>query len=204
MSEERIIYGFCNANCRVPVYSREETLTILQQMIEAGNLQGIDITKSPVVRLLREGRADQNVSLWVGTEAQFNELGVTAALVMGRYDENGVLYLCTDDSTLQAWHDLVVTDAEQAAAAVVEGKQKQHATATVTLPVASWASNAQTVSVAGLSSVDTVIVAPAAASIDVYSAAGIKCTAQGEGTLTFTYKKVPTAAVTVNVVVLGV
>lgn len=204
MSEERIIYGFCDANCRVPVYSREETLAILQQMIEAGSLQGIDITKSPVVRLIREGRADKDVSLWVGTEAEYNALGVTAGLVMGRIGANGAVYLCTDDSALQAWHDQAVADAEQAAAEVLTGKQNTHKTATVTLATGSWVSSAQTVSVAGLTAIDTVIVSPAPASTDVYSAAGIKCTAQAAGKLTFTCKKTPTAAVTVNVVILGV
>lgn len=204
MSEERIIYGFCDANCRVPVYSREETLTILQQLIEAGELQGIDITKSPVVRLIREARADQNISLWVGTEAEYNALGVSAGFVMGRIDASGVVYLCTDDSTLQAWHDLIVADAEQAAAEVLTGKQNTHKTATVTLATGSWASSAQTVSVAGLTAIDTVIVGPAPASADAYAAAGIKCTAQSEGKLTFTCKKTPTAALAVNVVILGV
>lgn len=204
MSEGRIIYGFCDANCRVPVYSREETLTLLQQLIEAGELQGIDITKSPVVRLIREGRADQNISLWVGTEAEYNALGVTAGVVMGRIDAGGVVYLCKDDTTLQGWHDLTVEDAKQAALAEIEAKQDKHTTATATLATGSWASSAQTVSVSGVTANNTVIVAPAPASVDVYSAAGIKCTAQAAGKLTFTCKKTPTAAVTVNVIVLGV
>lgn len=248
MSEERIVYGVCDANCRVPVYSREQMLAILQQAIEAGSLQGVDITKSPVVRLIRESRADQNISFWVGTEAEYNAISpaVVGALVMARIDANGNVYLCTDDTTFSNWQaatlealqeqqaeamnafkENVNTDVANKADKVTgatagnfagldangnltdSGKkaadfQTKHATATVTLAVASWSSNAQTVSAAGVTADNTVIVAPAAASQEAYTAAGVKCTAQAAGTLTFGCEETPKEALTVNVVILGV
>ena len=82
--------------------------------------------------------------------------------------------------------------------------QAKHIPKTVTLTTAGWSDNAQKVSVTGVLANSTVFVAPAAASQEAYSAAGILCTAQAAGKLTFTCTKVPTEALTVNVVILGV
>ena len=70
------------------------------------------------------------------------------------------------------------------------------------LTVAGWSSKKQTISVAGVTASNCVIVAPAPASQEAYVAAGIKCTTQASGKLTFTCQSVPTAALTVNVAIL--
>ena len=72
-----------------------------------------------------------------------------------------------------------------------------------TLAVADWSSNTQTVNVTGVTASNIVFVSPAPASAADYAAAGIVCTAQGSGTLTFTCITVPSNAITVNVVILG-
>lgn len=77
-------------------------------------------------------------------------------------------------------------------------------TATAVLAVVGWAANSQTPTVTGVTATNTVWVSPAPASQDAYVAAGIKCTAQGTGTLTFTCVTTPTAAITVNVILAGV
>lgn len=69
-----------------------------------------------------------------------------------------------------------------------------------TLVVANWSSNTQTVNVTEVTATNTVFVSPAPASAADYASAGIICTAQGNGTLTFTCTTVPTNAITVNVV----
>lgn len=79
------------------------------------------------------------------------------------------------------------------------GSGVSYTTATGTLTVAGWSSNSQTVSVAGVTASNDVIVAPAPASASAYAAAGVVCTAQGAGTLTFTCTTTPTAALTANV-----
>ena len=73
---------------------------------------------------------------------------------------------------------------------------------TGSLTVAGWSSKKQTISVTGVSASNCVIVAPAPASQEAYVAAGIKCTTQASGKLTFTCQSVPTAALTVNVAIL--
>ena len=78
-----------------------------------------------------------------------------------------------------------------------------------TLAVADWSLNSvsgkyeQAVTVQGVTSSNIILVAPAPASAADYAAAGIVCTAQGSGTLTFTCTTVPSNAITVNVVILG-
>ena len=74
---------------------------------------------------------------------------------------------------------------------------------TVTLAVNDWSSNAQTVSCQGVTSSNIIIVAPAPSSNSAYVNAGILCTAQGNGTLTFTCTSTPSSALTVNVVILS-
>ena len=73
---------------------------------------------------------------------------------------------------------------------------------TGSLTVAGWSSKKQTISVAGVTASNCVIVAPAPASQEAYVAAGVKCTTQASGKLTFTCQSVPTAALTVNVAIL--
>ena len=81
--------------------------------------------------------------------------------------------------------------------------ESKHAAKTATLTAAGWSSNAQTVAVEGVTASNTILVAPASDSQEVWGKAGIFCTAQSAGTLTFTCKSVPTAAVTANIVILG-
>lgn len=73
---------------------------------------------------------------------------------------------------------------------------------TASLTTAGWSSNAQTVSVSGVTASNTVIVAPAPSSLEDYTAAGIYCSAQASGTLTFTCKSVPSSALTVNILIV--
>lgn len=74
-------------------------------------------------------------------------------------------------------------------------------TATITLTVVGWSDNAQTVDVSSVKADSTVIVSPAPASFKAYGEAGIYCSAQAADKLTFTCDSVPTAAITVNVVI---
>lgn len=83
------------------------------------------------------------------------------------------------------------------------GADAQVATATPQLTVEGWADNAQTVAASGVTASNFVMVAPAPASHGAYVAAGIRCTAQGVDSLTFTCEAVPEVAIDVNVGVIG-
>lgn len=75
--------------------------------------------------------------------------------------------------------------------------------ATATLAVNDWSSNTQTVSVQGVSSSNTILVAPAPSSNADYVSAGILCTTQSTNSLTFTCQTVPSSAITVNIAILN-
>ena len=75
----------------------------------------------------------------------------------------------------------------------------------VTLPASGWNANAktQTVSVAGVTATANCIITAAPDSYMAYAEAGVRCTAQGAGTLTFACETVPTANVAANVLIVG-
>lgn len=76
-------------------------------------------------------------------------------------------------------------------------------TTTATVATSAWSNLSATVNVTGVTASNTVIVAPAPASREVAVKAQMYCSAQGAGTLTFACKTVPTANVTVNVMIFG-
>lgn len=82
------------------------------------------------------------------------------------------------------------------------GAQPAIVTATASLPTSGWSNKTCTASVAGVTASNNVIVSPAPASYSAYASAGIYCSAQGAGTLTFTCDTVPTTAITVNVMIM--
>lgn len=74
---------------------------------------------------------------------------------------------------------------------------------TATLTVAGWSNNTQTVSVEGVTANSILTVTYAPASHDAWLDAGVYCSAQGAGTLTFACDTVPTAALTANIVIIA-
>ena len=75
----------------------------------------------------------------------------------------------------------------------------------VTLPASGWNANAktQTVNVSGVTATVNLIITAAPDSYITYAKAGVRCTAQGAGTLTFACETVPTADVEANVLIIG-
>lgn len=91
-----------------------------------------------------------------------------------------------------------------AVAAYVESLQptgSAYVTATATIPTTGWTSNSITVNVTGVTATNDVFVAPAPASSSAWADAGILCTAQGAGTLTFTRTAANSSALTANIMI---
>ena len=84
----------------------------------------------------------------------------------------------------------------------LNGKQNNITTVTVTLTASGWTSPelTQTVSASNVTASNIVWVSPAPASFDAYSKAGVRATAQADGSITFTCSKIPTGDLTVEVV----
>lgn len=74
-----------------------------------------------------------------------------------------------------------------------------YTTQAVSIPASAWSGTTATVSAAAVTASNDVIIAPAPASIAAWAAAGVYCSAQGAGTLTFTCTTAPTVAITANV-----
>lgn len=73
---------------------------------------------------------------------------------------------------------------------------------TCSLTVAGWSSNTQTVSLTGMAADRIAIIGPVANSIDVCKTNAVYCSAQGNGTLTFKCQTTPSAAITMNVIMI--
>lgn len=77
------------------------------------------------------------------------------------------------------------------------------ATATASISASGWSGNKQTVSVAGVTADNIVIVTPAPESYQEYTECFVRCSGQGAGTLTFTCTDVPTSSLTANILILN-
>lgn len=73
---------------------------------------------------------------------------------------------------------------------------------TVSLVVANWSNNTQTVTATGVTTTNSVVIAPTTASKEDYLRAGIYCSSQGTNSLTFTCDTVPSNTVSVSVLVM--
>lgn len=73
----------------------------------------------------------------------------------------------------------------------------------VTLLSSGWSSNAQTITVDGVTASNNVVVAPAPANMPEYIDCAVYCSAQAANQLTFNCTSVPSADITVNVLIVG-
>jgi len=73
-------------------------------------------------------------------------------------------------------------------------------TASVSLVVANWSNNTQTVTVNGITSNSLVWVSPANSSLAEYGDCKVYCSQQGTNSLTFTCSTTPSNALTVEVI----
>lgn len=115
--------------------------------------------------------------------------------------------------TEQKLADEAVTETKVANGAITENKlddgavtpekttglQKQHITTTASL---SSGSKSWTVSVTGVTSTNTVICTPAPASFAQWVDNRVRCSSQGNGTLSFTADTNTSSSITVNVLIL--
>lgn len=91
--------------------------------------------------------------------------------------------------------------------AVASETAKKSTSQNVTLNTGLWTSAGelytQSVSVAGVTAASNLVIGPAAGSWDGAVAAQVRCTAQGNASLTFTASKLPDAPVVMSVIIVG-
>ena len=69
----------------------------------------------------------------------------------------------------------------------------------ITLTVAGWSGNSQTITVSGVTANNAVIISPAPSSYLSYGEFGVYCSAQATNSLTFACDSTPDVALTVNI-----
>lgn len=187
-------FVFDDHDNRLEGMSKEQILSAIEQGLEQGYVSD---PEGAVISKIKEINANGTAQLWIGTEAQFNALSPAPSIGKSiiRIGADGVLYICTDDSSIDTLIESI-SPADIGAAA-------QTIPATVTLSLSGWSSNKQTVSVNGVTVNSNVVVSPAPASFAAYGEAGVYCSAQASGKLTFTCTDTPSAALTVNILIVG-
>lgn len=83
------------------------------------------------------------------------------------------------------------------------GSLGQHSSTSVSLGASNWSSMTQAVTVGNITTNSSIIITPAPESHDSYGEAGVYCSEQSDGTLTFVCNETPTVDLTVNVLILN-
>lgn len=152
--------------------------------------------KSMSITSTGEGTASVSITFSDGTESSF-EYNTSAiadgTITTGKLTSGFVLPVAKGGTGATA----------AAAARTSLGAQQTHTTTTASLPASGWSNKTRSVSVTGVTASNTVFCSPAAASWAVYNDCGVRCSAQGSGTLTFTCEDVPASTLTVNVVIFN-
>jgi hypothetical protein len=102
MSDEKKYYCYCDSNCKYETMTREQILAAIAQAVETGSVGNCD---TGFITKLKEQNGGNGVTLWVGTQAQYNAIATKA---------QNCLYIITDDTTCD---DALNACAKEAAAA---------------------------------------------------------------------------------------
>lgn len=100
-------YVLCDDDCRYEGMTKAEILEAIEQALEQGYVSDPD---GAVFSRIKEINTNGTVQIWSGTEAEFNALSPTptVGLSVVRVGADGVLYLCANDSLIQALSKLQV------------------------------------------------------------------------------------------------
>lgn len=112
------------------------------------------------------------------------------------------IQLYTDAAATQSVYPYTETDAVINLNNLLSNKQSLHKTIALTLLSNSWSNLTQTITAAGVTSNNTIIVSPDPSSFKAYTKAGIYCSAQGNNSLSFICDTVPGSNITVNIIIL--
>lgn len=95
------VYGVCETNCKYPVYTQEQVLSLLRQAIDDQSLLNIDPEYAAIKKLI-DINGGEDVMIWTGTEAEFNALdpAPAASRFIPRRGLDGTIYICIDDTGL--------------------------------------------------------------------------------------------------------
>ena len=90
---DRKYYVFCGDNCRFEGMTKEQIYAAIVQAVENGEIRNID---TGFVTRIKEQNGGRQVTLWVGTQAQYNAIEAR---------EENCLYIITDDTAFEDLRD---------------------------------------------------------------------------------------------------
>lgn len=85
---------------------------------------------------------------------------------------------------------------------LLDNKQEKHKPFLIFLLASNWSDMKQTVNIESVTEDNSIFPAPAPENYMAYCEAGIYCSAQANGTLTFTCAETPSVDLTVNILIL--
>ena len=96
---DKTYYVICADDCKYESMTKEQILTAIEQSLEQGYVSDPD---SAVFSKFKEINANVTSQLWIGTEAEFNAISPAPTINTSvvRIGSDGILYLCTDDSSI--------------------------------------------------------------------------------------------------------
>lgn len=146
-----VYYVISDDDCKYEGMTKEQILSAIEQGLEQGYVSD---PASAVFSKIKEIRASKTAQLWIGTEAQFNALSPAPSIGKSvvRVGTDGVLYLCSDDSTFNDFSAHVaneenphsVTASQVGAAPVNHGHSLDGESVTGVLPLSKGGHNGTT------------------------------------------------------------
>lgn len=171
--------------------------------------------KSPMFRFVATAAFAQGDTFTVDGQAVTAALPDGTALNAGAFVINANVLCCLVGTQLTVYTvagsgslDAATLDGHPASYFAVASETAEKSTSqNVTLNTGLWTSvdgmYTQSVSVAGVTAASNLTISPAADSWDKAIAAQVRCTAQGNASLTFTAAELPDAAVVMTVIIIG-
>lgn len=89
----RKYYVICDDDCRFEGMTKEQIIAAIAEA--TGNIPtGLD---DAFITKIKESNANRALSFWLGSEAEYNALGIDADVMYIRVDENGKAYFAPND-----------------------------------------------------------------------------------------------------------
>lgn len=147
---------------------------------------------------------NENKGIVYHKKVEYNEANLAIAQ---REAVNGEYTITEDDAVIEI-QPLAIEFGGTGAKTAEEARQRlnvqrKHIAVSVTLFASAWPNNSQTVAAEGVTATNTIIVAADPSFYSDYSKAGIYCSAQADGSLTFTCNLAPSIDVKANVMIFN-
>ena len=191
-------YGEFATNPVKPTMTRTETVKeyCLDYIYVGAGVS--EITASAI----EDTRADESLCGWVtGLITQ-----LSTATLFAQYDAIFKEFMTAETTGFNEWFNGLQVTLDGDTAAMLTNALPTNVT--VTLPASSWVQSGsvytQTAQVINMTETKSVVIQGNATTLDSYSQAGVKCTAQDVNTLEFTADTLPSGNVLVDVVHMGV